>query len=135
MKIPWAIAVAAVGMLLAMTATADILDEGTVRSRLEQLPRWETDGRSLYARCRFRDFPANVEFVNRLVEPAQRLNHHPDLQLEFNRLRIDLTTHDAGGITEKDFTLAGEISQLIARSRDLEAKCLNPSSSLGSPNI
>ena len=75
---------------------------------------WRVERGSLVTVCQFEDFVATVEFVNRLVEPAERLEHHPDLEIAYNRLTIRLTTHDAGGVTRLDAALATEISALHA---------------------
>lgn len=53
-----------------------------------------------------------MEFVNKLVDPAESAGHHPDIEISYNKVRITLTTHDAGGLTQKDFELAKEISQI-----------------------
>jgi 4a-hydroxytetrahydrobiopterin dehydratase len=71
--------------------------------------------------CQFTDFAAAVAFVERLVEPADRLGHHPDVAIAYNRLTIQLTTHDAGGVTSLDFALAREIAALH------EGQCQPPS--------
>jgi 4a-hydroxytetrahydrobiopterin dehydratase len=51
--------------------------------------------------------------VNKLVEPAETAGHHPDLEISYNKVTISLTSHDAGGLTEKDFALARQISTLL----------------------
>lgn len=75
-------------------------------------PGWSLVEDSLVTECRFADFAATVAFVDRLVEPSDRLGHHPDLAIAYNRLTISLTTHDAGGLTSLDFALADEIAAL-----------------------
>lgn len=75
-------------------------------------PEWSRVDNSLVTVCYFADFVTTVDFVNNLVEPAERLGHHPDLAIAYNRLDIRLTTHDAGGITDLDLALAKEISAL-----------------------
>ena len=67
---------------------------------------------SLVTVCQFTDFATTVGFVDRLVEPSDRLGHHPDLAIAYNRRTIRLTPHDAGGITALDLALAEEISAL-----------------------
>lgn len=63
----------------------------------------------------FQDFKEALEFVNKVGDLAERYNHHPDIHLvEYKKVRIVLTTHSAGGITEKDITLAKEIDKLSA---------------------
>ncbi|MEO1069292.1 MAG: 4a-hydroxytetrahydrobiopterin dehydratase [Cyanobacteria bacterium J06638_6] len=89
------------------------LSSGMVLAVEPLLPaEWLQDGHSLVTVCQFTDFAATVEFVGQLVEPADRLGHHPDLAIAYNRLTIRLTTHDAGGITGLDMALAREISAL-----------------------
>ncbi|MEA5451201.1 4a-hydroxytetrahydrobiopterin dehydratase [Leptolyngbya sp. CCNP1308] len=73
---------------------------------------WAQEGDRLTTVCHFADFAAAVAFVERLVEPADRLGHHPDLAIAYNRVTLHLTTHDAGGLTALDFALAEEISAL-----------------------
>jgi 4a-hydroxytetrahydrobiopterin dehydratase len=53
-----------------------------------------------------------MDFVNKLVEPAEAAGHHPDIAISYNKVTISLTTHDAGGLTEKDFAMAKQISSL-----------------------
>ena len=86
---------------------------------IDQVPRdqgpllnWLQTADSLVTTCQFADFVEAVDFVNRLVEPSERLGHHPDLAIVYNQLTIRLTTHDAGGITDLDIALAKEISAL-----------------------
>lgn len=90
-----------------------ILNETEVRQKLANYPDWVTSGQSLNSTYKFRDFVQAIEFVNRLVEPAEKAGHHPDLEISYNRVTIHLTTHDQGGITQKDFDLAEEISKII----------------------
>ncbi|PSR16008.1 4a-hydroxytetrahydrobiopterin dehydratase [filamentous cyanobacterium CCP3] len=73
---------------------------------------WSRVGDSLITVCQFADFAAAVAFVQRLVEPSDRLGHHPGVAIAYNRLTLSLTTHDAGGITSLDFALAREIAAL-----------------------
>ncbi|PSN13760.1 4a-hydroxytetrahydrobiopterin dehydratase [filamentous cyanobacterium CCT1] len=73
---------------------------------------WSRAGDRLITVCQFVDFAAAVAFVQRLVEPADRLGHHPDVVIAYNRLTLSLTTHDAGGLTSLDFALAREIADL-----------------------
>ncbi|MGB3138458.1 MAG: 4a-hydroxytetrahydrobiopterin dehydratase [Nodosilinea sp.] len=73
---------------------------------------WAQVGDSLVTACEFTDFATAIAFVDRLVEPSDRLGHHPDLAIAYNRLTIRLTTHDAGGVTSLDFALAHEINAL-----------------------
>ena len=60
-------------------------------------------------RFEFRTFPEAIAFVDRLAVEAEAANHHPDIDIRYNRVRIALTTHDEGGISDKDFALAAAI--------------------------
>ena len=89
------------------------LSESEIRQRMQDLPDdWTTDGQTLFYTITFTDFVAAIAFVNRLVDPAEKLGHHPDITITYNRVSLQLTTHDASGLTDLDFQLAQEISQL-----------------------
>lgn len=75
-------------------------------------PGWQVEGKTLTCRRTFPDFLAAIAFVNALVEPAEAAGHHPDLTISYNKVHITLTTHDAGGLTQKDFDLAQTLGQL-----------------------
>ena len=89
-----------------------LLSKTEIDTKLEALPGWTTDGTEISRTFEFDDFATAVDFVARLVEPAESAQHHPDLTISYNKVTVSLSTHDAGGLTEKDFTLAEEISQL-----------------------
>jgi 4a-hydroxytetrahydrobiopterin dehydratase len=79
---------------------------------MSQIPGWTLEGQTLKRTFRFDNFVAAIAFVNQLVEPAEKLGHHPDILIVYNRVTITLSTHDVGGLTQKDFDLARIISQL-----------------------
>jgi 4a-hydroxytetrahydrobiopterin dehydratase len=79
---------------------------------MQSLPGWTTDGIKLSRTYQFKNFVEAIGFVNRLVEPAETANHHPDIAISYNKVTISLITHDAGGLTQQDFKLAQIISQL-----------------------
>ena len=69
---------------------------------------WERDGDEIVREWKFADFAAAVAFVNRVADAAEEANHHPDIYLHgWNKVRLSLTNHSAGGLTETDFVLAG----------------------------
>lgn len=82
------------------------LDDIAVATKLRGLPGWSRAGDAITRTFTFAGFPQAVDFVQRLVEPAESLNHHPDVDLRYNRVIVTLSTHDQGGLTELDFTLA-----------------------------
>ncbi|AFY81570.1 4a-hydroxytetrahydrobiopterin dehydratase [Oscillatoria acuminata] len=91
---------------------AQVLPETEIQERLRQLPGWSREGKMLHCERKFKDFVEAIAFVNQLVEPAETAAHHPDLEISYNKVTISLTTHDAGGLTEKDFQMAQTISEL-----------------------
>ena len=107
-----AIAVPLSGQSTPLTSVSTVLKQAELQQQLRQLPGWQTDGKQLVCTVQFQDFVAAIAFVNRLVDPAEQTAHHPDLLITFNKIKISLTTHDAGGITPLDTELAAKISQL-----------------------
>jgi 4a-hydroxytetrahydrobiopterin dehydratase len=89
---------------------ASLLSESEIQSSLSRLSGWSLKGDAIQTTLTFKDFVETIEFVNRLVEPAEAAGHHPDLAISYNKLTISLTSHDAGGLTDKDFEMAANIS-------------------------
>lgn len=84
-----------------------------VQRRLPDHPGWELREGKLYRRCQFKDFVEAFGFMSTVALLAERANHHPEWFNVYNRVEIELTTHDAGGISERDFELATEIDNLL----------------------
>lgn len=82
------------------------------KAALRFLPEWTKKGSVITRTFQFRDFSTAIEFVNALARLAERANHHPDIDIRWNKVTLTLTTHDEGGLTEKDFELAGQIDRL-----------------------
>jgi 4a-hydroxytetrahydrobiopterin dehydratase len=82
-------------------------------SRLGALPEWRIEEGVLTRTFSFKDFVASLDFVNRVGERAEEAGHHPDIDIRYNRVRLGLMTHDAGGLTTKDFDLAAVADGLI----------------------
>ena len=91
---------------------AELLSEPEINQKANELPGWTVEGKKILCYKTFKDFIEAIAFVNKLVEPAEAAAHHPDLEISYNKVTIKLTTHDSGGLTEKDFALAKVISQL-----------------------
>ena len=85
------------------------LTEDEITRRLRDLPAWTRDGDAIRREQRFDTFMAGIEFVNRVAAIAESLDHHPDITIEYTRVTLRVTTHDAGGLTENDFALAAKI--------------------------
>ena len=80
---------------------------------LAALPLWKIVSGELIKTFQFKDFLAALAFVNRVGELAEAAGHHPDIDIRYNHVRLGLTTHDAGGLTTKDFDLAAQAEKLI----------------------
>ncbi len=81
-------------------------------ARLSALPSWHLDAGELVRTLSFKDFRAALAFVNHVGELAEKAGHHPDIDIRYNRVRLGLVTHDAGGLTQKDFDLAAQVDKL-----------------------
>ncbi|HEV2693380.1 MAG TPA: 4a-hydroxytetrahydrobiopterin dehydratase [Verrucomicrobiae bacterium] len=77
-----------------------------IRSALVTLPEWRRNGAIIARTFEFADFVAAMKFVNAVAAAAEAAQHHPDVDIRWNKVTLALTTHDAGGLTEKDFALA-----------------------------
>jgi len=89
-----------------------VLSLAEIQTRLQSFSHWSLQGNCLQSKIVFKDFIEAVAFVNRLVEPAEAAAHHPDIAISYNAVTVSLSTHDAGGITTKDFALAAAIDAL-----------------------
>ncbi len=88
------------------------LSDVEVTSQLTKLPAWHVEAGELARIFQFGDFCAALRFVNRVGVLAEEAGHHPDIDIRYNKVRLALVTHDAGGLTAKDFELAAEVDQL-----------------------
>jgi 4a-hydroxytetrahydrobiopterin dehydratase len=85
------------------------LPDDEIADRLATLDGWSRDGDEITATYELPSFPDAIEFVGRVAALAEAANHHPDIDIRYRKVRVALTTHDQGGITDKDFALAAEI--------------------------
>lgn len=79
----------------------------------EQLSDWQIEGNEIEKTFQFSDFKAAIEFVNRVADLAEKAQHHPDIEINYNKVEIELTTHDEGGVTQKDIDIAKQIETLL----------------------
>ncbi len=77
------------------------------------VPEWHLDGSSLVRDLTFEDFAEAMDFVNRVAFLAEEARHHPDIEIRWNRVRLRLVTHSAGGLTGRDFSLAARLDQVV----------------------
>ena len=84
-----------------------------VSLHLRAVPRWSKRAQTILRTFKFEGFLKSIDFVNRIARKAQKSNHHPDIDIRYDRVTLKLTTHDEGGITEKDFALARQCDEVF----------------------
>jgi 4a-hydroxytetrahydrobiopterin dehydratase len=89
-----------------------LLSDSEITTQLSSLTGWALVGNEIQSVRKFKDFVEAIGFVNQLVAPAEAAGHHPDIAISWNKVTISLSTHDQGGLTQKDFNLAQIISGL-----------------------
>jgi len=89
-----------------------ILTDAEIKSALTSLPGWQQNGKAIQRIYEFADFKAAMVFVNRIAEAAEEANHHPDIDIRYNKVTMALISHDSGGITQRDIRMAGKINQV-----------------------
>ncbi len=92
--------------------TQQPLSDITIQRELGSLSGWSRKGDALTKTFQFPTFELAIAFVNSVAESAERANHHPDMDIRFSKVMCTLSTHDAGGITQKDLDLAAQIEAL-----------------------
>lgn len=91
---------------------ATLLSDAEIQTKLQNLSDWTKEGDTIKTVKTFDGFPSAIAFVNKLVDPAEAAGHHPDLAISYNKVTINLSSHDAGGITQQDFDMASQIEAL-----------------------
>jgi len=89
----------------------DMLNETEISTSLKRIPEWNHVGNEIIRIFELDSFISAITFVTRVAEAAEAANHHPDIDIRYRKVRIALTTHDAGGLTALDFDLATKIDQ------------------------
>jgi 4a-hydroxytetrahydrobiopterin dehydratase len=89
------------------------LSSEAITHGLVTLPGWRLENGALTRSFSFTDFREAMSFVNSVAAVAERAGHHPDIDIRYNKVQLALSSHDAGGITEKDFSLATEIGKIL----------------------
>ncbi|HEX4265041.1 MAG TPA: 4a-hydroxytetrahydrobiopterin dehydratase [Verrucomicrobiae bacterium] len=88
------------------------LTSAQIKTAVASVPDWKKKGSAITRTFQFKDFPAAIKFVNAVAKPAEKANHHPDIDIRWNKVTLTLSTHDAGGLTKKDFSLAKQFDRL-----------------------
>ncbi|HEX7078056.1 MAG TPA: 4a-hydroxytetrahydrobiopterin dehydratase [Candidatus Eisenbacteria bacterium] len=96
---------------------ADKLTDAELTKALAALPGWERKNGMLVKTYAHATFPEAIVFVNAVAHLAELLNHHPDVDIRYSNITLSLTTHDSGGITAKDVTLAQQVESIRKRAQ------------------
>ena len=88
-----------------------VLDENKIQASLATLAKWKLERGELIRIITFKDFQQAMKFVNHVADLAEKAGHHPDIDIRYNKVRLALVTHDAGGITQNDISMAHEIAK------------------------
>lgn len=86
-----------------------------IKTNLKNIPDWKVENQKLHREFLFKDFVAAFGFMTQVAETAEEMNHHPEWKNVYNRVLVELTTHDAGGITHRDFELAKEMNRIAVK--------------------
>ena len=89
-----------------------LLSDSEIEERLGGLDGWSREGDAITKTFENGDFVGSVRFVDSLIEPAEGMGHHPDLELSWDKVKVTITNHAEGGLTANDFELAGKIDAL-----------------------
>ena len=92
-----------------------VLTTKQISVHLKDVPAWSIHAKTLLRTFKFGGFLDSIGFVKKISAKAQKLNHHPDIDIRFNKVTLTLTTHDEGGITEKDFSLARQCDAVFSK--------------------
>lgn len=98
------------------------MTESEITESLKQVPEWSEINGAIQRTFQFKDFVESMRFVNQVAEAAERTQHHPDILVRWNKVTLTVNTHDAGGITAKDFDLARQADSMIPPPKPRRAK-------------
>jgi 4a-hydroxytetrahydrobiopterin dehydratase len=89
-----------------------VLTDSEIQQALANLPGWTRNGIAIQRIFQFPDFKAAMVFVNKIADAAEQANHHPDIDIRYNKVTLSLVSHDSGGVTKRDIRMAERINQL-----------------------
>ena len=92
---------------------ANLLTAQDIKTWLKKLPQWEHEKKFIERTFEFDDFSQAIEFVNGVSDIAEEDDHHPDIDIRYNKVRVALSTHREGGLTDLDFEVAEKIDTLV----------------------
>ncbi len=91
---------------------AELIKSDDLKNRLKKVPEWELEKKHIERTFEFDDFTESIDFVSAVAEVAEDEEHHPDIDIRYNKVRLILSTHSKGGLTDLDFSLAERIDTL-----------------------
>jgi 4a-hydroxytetrahydrobiopterin dehydratase len=94
-----------------------LLDDDEITRQLGDLASWSGDSKALLRTVEAHDFPTAIRIVDEVAEVAEEMNHHPDIDIRWRKLRFSLATHVAGGVTQYDVELAHRIDEVVGHHR------------------
>ena len=89
-----------------------VLTDSEIQKALGSLPGWQKNGTAIQRIFEFPDFKAAMQFVNKIADAAEQANHHPDIDIRYNKVTMGLVSHDSGGVTPRDIRMAEKINQI-----------------------
>lgn len=93
------------------------LNKNEISKNLKKHPGWSHSRKAIHKKFTFKSFMPGIGFVNKIAKAAEKAQHHPDITINYNVISISLSTHSEGGVTAKDFVLAGQIEALAGASK------------------
>ncbi len=92
---------------------SELLEDDDLTAALKKCPEWDYEKKAITRTVEFEEFMDAIDFVNNLAEIAEEAQHHPDITIKHTTVKLKLTTHDAGGVTELDIELAQRVDNLV----------------------
>ncbi len=92
---------------------ADLLNAQDIKDSMKRVPEWDQDKKRIERTFEFDEFAEAIDFVNSVADIAEDEEHHPDMDIRFNKVKLTLSTHSEGGLTDADFDLAEKIDTLV----------------------
>lgn len=89
-----------------------VLTDSEIQQALASLPGWQRSGKAIQRIFEFSDFKAAMHFVNKVADAAETANHHPDIDIRYNKVTTALISHDSGGVTQRDMRMAQQINEI-----------------------
>jgi len=91
----------------------ELIEASELKEWLKKAPEWDLEKKAIVRVFEFEDFAESMDFVNQVAEIAEEEDHHPNIDIRFNKVELSLSTHSAGGLTELDFEVAERIDTLV----------------------